>query len=714
MKKHPLLKHLSPRTAPAPGTTPPALHEPRRETGSARPLALAVALLLVLVAGPARAALDADVVLIYGSSWRRVLPTYAAAAKAPAKGSEAGAQLPPVILWTGGEERWTEELLQRLRPKRTIVVGPPAAAGAKLEIPGKVARIEAKDDRIGETLAREAFTADDGVSKVYVSDGRSFSDALAATALAMADRAPLLIASGNLAATAREAGELARGLGADEVVVVGAGDESALAAASGRRVKVLSGAAALEVYNQRFHGSRHLVLAAPADAEGPFSPPRLSLGALPYALGKGAALAWVGEGFQKSPEERTRSMEKEGLGPFDAVTLIGDQLAIPMREMKDIDEVAAGSAKPRIHKIPTFVDRGGLASDRAVGRLAALDIYDLSRWVTRLLHNVSERQDGSGALVFANADHKFILGEAISRTTSAELANAGVKVESFYRDEITPKLIREELPGHGLILWEGHPRDLTLDDDALPAPESALPPATYFLQGCYTLDRSDPYVLIERGANAVIGTYMAVYSASGSGFARAFLSSQLHDGKTAGEALMSARNYLLATVELKKRRGHKDWRKTQRAALSFDLWGDPTAPLPVRKGKLRSPPVAAALRGNQISVRVPARRLPAVEAGHYTADVRPGAQLSSLYRHDREVGPERKLVELFFVEVQVPPEFGDDPQVQAAYEDSSYAWVFSPRTRTLSLLIHGRAIPQTAGKGAANLRFTLHPADATK
>ncbi len=670
-------------------------------------------LALLLISSPARAALDADVVLIYGSSWKRVLPTYAAAAKAPAKDSEAAAALPPVILWEGGEERWTEDLLRRLAPKKVIVVGPAGVSSSTLQIPGEVSRIEATDERIGAELARLAFPKGSQAPAVFVADGTAFAPALAASALAASSRAPLLVASGDLPATVREAGALARELGAEEVVVIGSGDETLLSAAAGRRVRVIDGAAALGAYNRKVASTRHLVVTAPSDVDGPFSPPKLSMGSLPYILGKGAAVAWVGlgPGEGRNPEAAAVLLEADDMGPFEAVSIVGDHLAIPMHHMEDIDQVAAGKADPRVHKVPSFVTQSGRAADRAVGRLAALDVFDLSRWVTRIVHGVREPGDGRGALILANADHKFVLGEAISRTTSAELANAGVKVESYYRDEITPELIRQELPGHGLILWEGHPRDLTLDDDALPAPETSLPPASYFLQGCYTLDRSDPYLLIERGANAVIGTYMAVYSASGSGFARAYLSGQLHRQETAGEAMSSARNFLLATVELKKRRGHKDWRKTLRAALSFDLWGDPTAAIPVKTGATKKAPVQAKVAGNQITVRIPAARLPRTTAGAYVAEIRPGAQLSALYDHDDE-RKERRLVELFFVEVDLPASLGDNPQLTGPSDPSTYAWVWSPRSRKLSLLVHQDAIPKSVGKGAATLRFTASRGEA--
>lgn len=675
------------------------------------PLPLLAGLLCLGTSAPAAAALDADVVLVYGASWKRTLPTFSAAAKQPARGSPALAQMPPVILWSEGEEVWTEELLQRLAPKKVVLIGPPGATSTRLKIPGKVERIQATDERIDNELAKVAFQPKDRVKVVYLADGVDYASALAAAALATSDRAPLLIADGDLKQTAAEAGQLAAHLGAEEVVIVGNGDVPTLSAAVGRKVRILSGEQALEAFQARTAGSNHLVLAAPGDMDGPFTPTRLSLSAVPWAISHGASLAWAGAGpgGGRSPEDVAAALEAGGAGPFHFVSLLGDTVTLPMQEVADVDQVARGVKNPRIHKVPAFVDPAGGAADRAVGRLAALDTWDLSRWVARMIYSVEHPDDGSGALVLANADHKFVLGETISRTTSAEMKNAGVKVESFYRDEIDRELIQRELPGHGLVIWEGHPRDLTLDDDALPVPEGALPPATFFLQGCYTLDRADPYVLVERGANAVIGTYMAVYSASGSGFARAYINSQLHDQETAGQALASARNYLLATVELKKRRGHKDWRKTLRAALSFELWGDPTAPLPVAKGrKPRKAPVQAKVRGKQVTVTIPAAKLPKAKAGEYFASIRPGAVLSALYDEKPPEGG-RRLIELFFVEFEVPEEFGDNPRLVGPYDASTWAPVFSKRTRKMSLLIHENTLPAPGKPGV--LQFTLEKGD---
>src|SRR5690606_2750624 len=332
-------------------------------------------------------------------------------------------------------------------PKKTVWIAPPDVPADALEIPGRVQRIVAGDADLGLAIAEAAFSPSDKPRAVWVSEADAAS-AIAAAALAATERSPLLVANGSLEATTHAAATLAERLGAKEVVVVGRTDQGRLASQLGAKVRVLAPEDALRAQRNAVRGTDHLVLVAPADAKGPFSPPRLSLASVPYVLAKGAALAYVGEGAGggRTPEEATVALEAEGVGRFDFVTLVGDWLAIPLREVQDVDQVARGVETPRVHKIPPFVDLEGRPSDRAVGRLAALDVYDLSRWVARIVHGVGD--DADGVLVFANAHDKFILGETISRTTSAELANAGVPVRSFYRGEITRERIEAELPRH--------------------------------------------------------------------------------------------------------------------------------------------------------------------------------------------------------------------------------------------------------------------------
>ena len=111
-------------------------------------------------------------------------------------------------------------------------------------------------------------------------------------------------------------------------------------------------------------------------------------------------------------------------------------------------------------------------------------------------------------------------------------------------------------------------------------------------------------------------------------------------------------------------------------------------------------------------MRIPAGALPLSEAGPYQASVRPGGSLAGLYNFIEDEDGEvvgRRLSELFFVEVELPESFGDAPVVEAPYPDETYAWIFSPRTRTLSLIVHEQALP--APGAAATLQFTVSAAD---
>ena len=232
-----------------------------------------------------------------------------------------------------------------------------------------------------------------------------------------------------------------------------------------------------------------------------------------------------------------------------------------------------------------------------------------------------------------------------------------------------------------MLVWEGHARDLTLEERGGIAAQRT--PPLVVLQGCYTLDRSDPFILFERGTQAIVATSAAIYSASGSAFARALLDALLYDGADLGTAVRNARNYLLAVTELKKRRGHTDWTKTYRAALAFALWGDPTARPALPVGGAQAP---ARRSGGSTAARldlsIPKRRLETASVGRYAADPVPRAMLSGLILRDG-ARRERVLKQLFFAAVSAPPDLTAACPPAAGWEVVSF---FAPRTRTLSVL----------------------------
>jgi hypothetical protein len=331
--------------------------------------------------------------------------------------------------------------------------------------------------------------------------------------------------------------------------------------------------------------------------------------------------------------------------------------------------------------------------DYAVGRFVAEDAALGSMTLARQL------TVGLGAakrvVLLSNADQQFALGETISRTTASEMRNAGIKVRARYGDEVTPAAIQEALERANILLWEGHARDLTLEERG-GVPAQRTPPLV-ILQGCYTLDRSDPFILLERGTQAIVATSAAIYSASGSAFARALVDALVYDGADLGTAVRNARNYLLALTELKQRRKHDDWPKTYRAALAFALWGDPTArpDLAVQTPKIA--PAEWRLNGAALDLSIPKRRLDEASVGRYTAEPVPRAMLSGLILRDGNQR-QRTIKELFFAVTQAPEH---STAACAPTGDWDVVSLYAPRTRTLSVL----ARPSGPGNPSGDFRL---------
>jgi hypothetical protein len=400
-------------------------------------------------------------------------------------------------------------------------------------------------------------------------------------------------------------------------------------------------------------GVETVVVANPADRRGRFAPTSLSLFAplvaqvhrAPLVLVSGAAAALV-------ETEVQRAIAVNGLTPTH-LYLVGDELALRSHRVPDPvfsaggPEALGGARDVRVELFSQIQERRPQAY--AVGRLVAEDATQGSALLARQLHPPA--RSGAPIRVLSNADQVFALGETISRTTVSDLRNAGLPVQSAFREAVTPAAIQQALGDADVLVWEGHARDLTLEEGGGIAVERT--PPLVVLQGCYTLDRSDPFILIERGTQDIVATSAAIYSASGSAFARAFFDALVYDQADLGTAVRNARNYLLAVAELKQRRGHKDWTKTYRAALAFALWGDPTArpPLPTSAPKL--PPASWRIGAQGLELTVPSKRLKTASVDRYTARPVPRAMLSGLILRGGDA-PGREVKELFFAAVPAP------------------------------------------------------------
>lgn len=426
-----------------------------------------------------------------------------------------------------------------------------------------------------------------------------------------------------------------------------------------------------------------VVIANPHDTEGIFSPSSLSELA-PLVSGAHRAPLVLVSGSQ--PEvvegEVLAFLERHQLRPTHLI-LVGDELALRSHQVPD-PVLAAGGPEARGGGTTVRVELfSGVQHEQpqelSVGRIVAEDSARASAVLARQLH----RKAGGRlkpAIFLVNADEVFALGETISRTTASELRNVGVPVQAYYRQAITPEVIQRALKQTDVLVWEGHPRDLTLEERGGIAAEVA--PDFVFLQGCYTLDRSDPFILMDKGTRAIVATSAAIYSAPGSAFARAFFDSVVYDNADLGTAVRNARNYLLALAQLQRARGHQDWHKTYRAALAFALWGDPTARIALKPRKPTLRPTRWSRAEDDLVLDIPRNRLRQASVGPYQARPVPRAMLSGLLL--RQEGEEQRQVkELYFAAVETGPE---QQAVCSPHEGWDLTTLYAPRTDTLFVL----------------------------
>ena len=426
-----------------------------------------------------------------------------------------------------------------------------------------------------------------------------------------------------------------------------------------------------------------VVVANPRDRDGIFSPSSLSLLSPLIAATHRAALVLVDDSAADAVEsEVQRFITAHALAPTH-IYLVGDELALRSHRVPDPvlqaggPEALGGGRDVRVELFSEL--EYGRPQDYAVGRFVAESAARGSATLARQLH--VGLGDGGRVQILSNADQDFELGETISRTMVSDMRNAGLKVSARYGDAVTPPAIEDALAQDGVLVWEGHARDLTLEEKGGIAVERA--PPLVVLQGCYTLDRSDPFILLEHGTQAIVATSAAIYSASGASFARALFDSLLYEDADLGTAVRNARNYLLAVTELKKRRKHADWTKTYRAALAFALWGDPSArpALPVQSPKL--PAARWQLTDTTLELSIPKQRLKTASVGTYSAAAVPRAMLSGLVLADAD-RPGREVKELFYTVLPAPTDAASTACPPApGWEVVS---LFAPRTRTLSVL----------------------------
>lgn len=365
-----------------------------------------------------------------------------------------------------------------------------------------------------------------------------------------------------------------------------------------------------------------------------------------------------------------------------SITLLADYLSIGTHAVKtDPDAKESGHSQPAEAYelavepfLPTNFDRlvsydVGRIPLASLEQASALFAAGLAR--PRLLAG----QPASAVMVAnpAGAESPLPLGETVTRATAAELKNCGVRLDEFYGAAPDAPPLLKAAARANLLVYQGHIEQEFLfhgpppsADRSKPAPVAPGPRMNRSLDGlpvvvlqtCHSLAPEVFACIQELGGVAVLGTTTPVHSGSGSAFLKAVGDGLAYRGDTLGEAVRDARNYLFCVQELKQLRGHNGHAKTQRVALSFCLWGDPELrPFPQGIGPPAHAPVAARWKSpGRLSIALPAERLPTVGSGDFEVRLFPGSEVAGMVRQLRGTTT-RRVTPLYFFRLPLPEGF---------------------------------------------------------
>jgi hypothetical protein len=312
---------------------------------------------------------------------------------------------------------------------------------------------------------------------------------------------------------------------------------------------------------------------------------------------------------------------------------------------------------------------------------------------------MAERTGPRRALVASNPGGGLNLLETLSRNTAQELGNAGWKVTGLFGDDVTGPVLRKQMVGKDLFLWEGHHNTL-IKTWGFSSWQEELPPTFVFLQSCLALMDYKVQPLLSRGAVGVLGTSTRTYSASGGAFSLAFVNALVYEDRPLGDSLRQAKNFLLSYALLKEKRLGEYAQRTganHRAAWAFTLWGDPTfrLPRPLRPDS-SLPGVRHEVQGNTIVLEMPPQRHGKVSCARYEVRMPPNSRLAGLVRKPPQAHAQ-PLVPLLFAEVHLPrARAGLKPRLHSRVPAKQWVFVWDERRRTGYLLVTAPRSAKTA------------------
>lgn len=392
----------------------------------------------------------------------------------------------------------------------------------------------------------------------------------------------------------------------------------------------------------------------------------------------------------------------KSLRHLDTLILLGNLRALPVWQRPN---PIPGDKDPHIDMEPC-TPTGKAPFSYATGRLFHDDRAVVPLMLARQ-RLVVAKAGPRRALVASNPGGGLPLLEAFSRNTQRELSNVGFEVTGLYGKALDGPVLRKAMPGHEVILWEGHHNTLVKEWGFL-SWEEPLPNSFVFLQSCLALMPEKVQPLLTRGAVGVVGTSTRTYSGSGGAFSLAYFNGLVYDGQTLGGSLRQAKNFLLAYSMLKEKRlGDQASRlgANQRASWAFTLWGDPTYRLPVPRPPAESlAHVEHEVDGKDVVLHLPGATHTQVFSERFRVQMPPNGRLAGLIRKtDEEHNP---VVPMVFAEVPLPTvRAGATPRLRSRLPANQWVFLWDARRRVGYVLV----LPRSLDEGELRFRVETAP-----
>ena len=640
-----------------------------------------------------------DLVIIEGTSWQKFLSTIPAISKINS--------LPPILFFKEENKRDIQNFVDFLNPQKILILGEKEILPSFLK---KLCEIKETVHLSGDYLGISTSLAErrwkESYRAILVSDN-DYEASLLSSPLAARYQCPLLFFSNESVPelTIKALTELR----VEEIMVMGKVNKEIkkqLKVLPAKIVFIPEKSSLIHLYLKTIlpiSSVNNLIVTNPEDLKES----SLSLLSSPFSVIRRAPILFC-PAQPEEIEKKIKNFEKEYNLSLNYLTLVGDEASLPPKRVPDpvyspvqsekigtkdvsnqvFDNEEDWSAEINV-EIGSYPVEGEALS-LAVGRITTENIYDGTLFLSKIISSRGAKLAGN-VLMLSNADESLDLCEIICRATVKEFENWRVPFKAYYRQEINMPLLKKELPGKDVIISEGHLWDLMelFEEDMV-----KFSPYLIFAQSCNSLDCSYAYPLFQAGTITYIGSTSAIHSASGAAFTKAFFDAILYEDMDVGSALLYAKNYLLTWVNLKKKRGHSEWAKSYRVALSFTLWGDPTTKLYL-KGSRK--PRLTETRIRRVSPNIFLITPPAwykrIETEKYWIKYPPGGKFAGVVK--RKDGKEkRKVPALLFAHIKLD-DLSDLKLESSDLKEEEWADTWDKKRKILCLLVY----PQHLKKG---------------